>query len=236
MNPAPLPPEEIERIELLYAGWQAAREIPEMTAARLVLDSHLRSAWPSIKAEIEAGRAGAERVRALEAEIAILRGAKEAAVHPDLAFRLGWGKGHASALRQAAQPDGRHTFAAEPYDPTQPRAVIASQPAQPADGAQAPDMVERHEKMLADWVEAHPVFGPAHRAYQASKAAAPAQVGAQPAGRVEAEQAVIDAAMEQYANYSRSVNGRLLLACQALDVATLHHRATPPTAGAGDGD
>lgn len=98
--PAPLPPEEIERIDRLYqaatagpwhydrttisayvwpekGSWicnlvipadcwhsETIEDNPGSRDARSIVALH--NAWPSIKAEIEAGRAGAERVRALE--------------------------------------------------------------------------------------------------------------------------------------------------------------------------
>lgn len=184
--PAPLPPEEIERLNGLvekalpgpwlidddwhkdgilapdaehpHEPWVVANTTGYCGYGHDFKDDNRAliiaavNALPALLAEIEAGRAGAERVRAMTEALSYI------------------GSGYYAAKDAPKILDEFVTLARE--------ALAGSDAALRQAAQSAPDMIQQHEKQLADWVDAHPVFGPAHGAYTASKAAQPAD-GAQ---------------------------------------------------------
>lgn len=111
------------------------------------------NALPALLAEIEAGRAGAERVQALEALID-----KQQAALSDVEERADKAEAELAALRQAAQP----------VDGVWPRILTTAEA--------APEHLD--DDQATAWVDGW-------NACVKATPAAPAQVGAQPAGRVE---------------------------------------------------
>lgn len=319
--PAPLPPEEIERLKSLDAAatgapWKAlegadhaiaiSRNMPtgSMAVARLIgavdtiygkgpvvciseEDRHLivdmRNALPALLAEIEAGRAGAERVQELEAEVARLkRGNVELSLAMVSAAAADAEERAAAVKSIASKIDQWSRHLSDPPDPETCTSLAISiadecaalrQAAQPADGAQVSVDLQQNKLFIremnrlldakgaggcpdipppvgwdrecvkcafkwrhVDWGAECPVCEG-----DITTPAAPAQVGAQPAGRVEAPKKTLAELQAELADVERQISectswgaGLAALDEWRRDLKRDIARATQPTAGASD--
>jgi hypothetical protein len=220
MTPAPLPPEEIERLETLDAAacspawdvcpvleeWETADGIARVSiGGKEDLGDHwwtrqdaelvvaMRNALPALLAEIKTGRAGAERVRELERMLA------NAA---DWIEQIGY-KATADLFRSDAAP----RQAAQPSDLEREAAASLERQRTNTETVEA-----WAERMAPDFVESGNVID------QDAK-------GAQPAGRVEALVEQAKALLELDAEGTLVPRGVCGLARQIIEKFIAHHEA-----------
>lgn len=152
----------------------AEARMTELEAERRIMTEGLTESQKQHGAALDARDAQRDRAEKADAEIARLMDIQRRAA--EAAFREGFADG--KRFEAADDAWAMSALNGAVYDPEAP-----SRP----DPAQPLDMVQRHEKQLSDWTGAHPVFGPAHRAYEASKVAQPGQSSAQPAAPIAIE-------------------------------------------------
>jgi len=158
--PAPLPPEEIERLELLvkHGNGVAVVEMATMRALLAELKTlRIRDVgWSldvdELKAEIEAGRAGAERVRRTEAVVKAAEElqwvARRLPIQDALEYQTAlWDALNGLAALRDGAPDpncpschgyGGHQIADDPRPVFLPCECVLADDTQPADGAHNP--------------------------------------------------------------------------------------------------
>jgi hypothetical protein len=270
--PAPLPPEEIEQLKVLRKTWQDASQkwhvacqngASEYQKRKLYKPSEsalqdytlaLIGSFGALLAEIEAGRAGAERVRALENALRIvgasdkvpasIRHVANRAIAGDESIELNGAAKEAAANaagRACTACDGEGTVIVSDDGRSIETACCCDcegtgwiAALRPADGAQDVCKCCGGTKELRFERVKHPC--------PYCVPAAPAQVGAQPAGRVEAPKKTLAELQAELADVERQISectswgaGLAALDEWRRDLKRDIARATPPTAGAGDG-